>query len=139
MSIKFQVSFDAHDAPAQARFWALALGYIEQPPPEGFETWEAFADQMGIPQERRFDVGAAVDPDGDGPRLLFQKVPEGKTAKNRMHLDVNVSAPDHDWQKVTAHVDRLVQAGATKVEERHDEVSHWMVMLDPEGNEFCLQ
>lgn len=139
MSIRFQVSFDAHDPPALARFWALALGYIEQPPPEGFETWEAFADQMGIPRERGADVGAVVDPDGDGPRLLFQRVPEGKTAKNRVHLDVNVSAPDHDWQKVTAHVDRLVQAGATKVEERQDEVSRWVVMLDPEGNEFCLQ
>jgi Glyoxalase-like domain len=139
MAIGFQVSFDAHDPAAQARFWALALGYIEQPPPDGFETWDAFADEMDIPEERRGDLGAAVDPEGRGARLLFQKVPEGKTAKNRMHLDVNASAPDHDWEKVTAHVEKLTAAGATLVEERGDQMSRWIVMLDPEGNEFCVQ
>ena len=139
MSVRFQVSFDAHDAPALARFWALALGYVEQPPPQGFDTWEAFADEMQLPLDQRDRFGAVVDPDGDGPRLLFQKVPEGKTAKNRVHLDVNAGGATHDWDAVTAHVERLLDAGATKVAERQDEMSRWVVMLDPEGNEFCVQ
>lgn len=139
MAIAFQVSFDAHDPAAQARFWSAALNYERQPPPPGFDTWEAFAEDAGIPRERWGDVDAVVDPDGKGPRLLFQKVPEGKTAKNRMHLDVNVSGPEHDWTKVTEHASRLTDAGATLVEERADEMSRWIVMQDPEGNEFCLQ
>jgi Glyoxalase-like domain len=139
MAIGFQVSFDAHDPAALARFWALALDYVEQPPPDGFATWEEFAERMNIPKDRWNDFGAVVDPAGVGPRLFFQKVPEGKTAKNRVHLDVNVSAPDRDWSKVTAHAEKLVSAGATLVEERQDQTSHWIVMLDPEGNELCLQ
>jgi hypothetical protein len=139
MSISFQVSFDANDPPALARFWGVALDYVEQPPPEGFATWDEFADQMNIPESRRGDFGSVVDPDGVGPRLFFQRVPEGKTAKNRVHLDVNVSGPDHEWSRVTAHVDKLVAAGATLIEERHDETSRWVVLQDPEGNEFCVQ
>jgi hypothetical protein len=139
MTIGFQVSFDAHDPAAQARFWSLALEYDRQPPPPGFDTWEAFAENAGIPRERWGDVDAVVDPHGKGPRLLFQRVPEGKTAKNRMHLDVNASGPDHDWARVENHAKRLVAAGATLVEERQDGMSHWIVMQDPEGNEFCLQ
>ncbi|HET8590237.1 MAG TPA: VOC family protein, partial [Nakamurella sp.] len=81
----------------------------------------------------------------NGPRLFFQKVPEGKTAKNRVHLDVSVGRgitdPDERWRAVTAHVDTLVSAGATIVEERRNDQfgDHWMVMTDPDGNEFCVQ
>ncbi len=139
MATGFQVTFDAGDPPALARFWAAALDYVEQPPPDGFESWDAFADAMDIPVERRGDFGAVVDPEGKGPRLFFQRVPEGKTAKNRVHLDVNASGPDHDWRKVVAHVERLQQAGATYVEERSEVASRWVVMQDPEGNEFCVQ
>lgn len=138
MGIPVQISFDAADPAALARFWALALDYVEQPPPEGFSSWEEFGERMGIPQEQWGDFAAVVDPKGAGPRLFFQRVPEGKTAKNRMHLDVNVGGRE-DWDKVLAHADRLVAAGATRVEERQDPTSHWIVMVDPEGNEFCLQ
>jgi hypothetical protein len=139
MAIGFQVTFDAHDPAALARFWSVALDYERQPPPPGFDSWEAFAENAGIPQERWGDMDAVVDPGGSGPRLLFQRVPEGKTAKNRVHLDVNVSGPDHDWAKVEAHAERLVSAGARLVEKRQDGMSHWIVMQDAEGNEFCLQ
>jgi hypothetical protein len=139
MAIGVQVTFDAADPGAQARFWALALGYVEQPPPDGWDSWEAWAEQMGIPRERWNDMAAAVDPEGHGPRLLFQKVPEGKTAKNRVHLDVNVGAPDHDRAKVDEHLARLVEAGARLVEDREQRGERWVVLLDPEGNEFCLQ
>ncbi|HEV2888982.1 MAG TPA: VOC family protein [Frankiaceae bacterium] len=134
MAHGIQVTFDCVDAPAQARFWAAALRYVVQPPPEGFETWEAFGRAMGIPEEDFDKVSACVDPDGRGPRLFFQRVPEGKEAKNRVHLDVNVGKA-----AVDAEVERLVTAGATKVREVDQGYQRWVVMADPEGNEFCVQ
>ncbi|MBA3369471.1 MAG: VOC family protein [Geodermatophilaceae bacterium] len=139
MSLSFQVSFDADDPPALAGFWAVALGYVLQPPPDGFDSWPAFIESVGLPVDEVDNYSALVDPDGSGPRLFFQKVPEGKQAKNRVHLDVNVGAPDHDWARVSSHAEKLREAGGTVVEERTDEMSRWIVMLDPEGNEFCVQ
>jgi len=139
MSLSFQVSFDADDPPALAGFWAVALGYVLQPPPDGFDSWPAFIESVGLPIDEVDNYSALVDPDGSGPRLFFQKVPEGKQAKNRVHLDVNVGAPDHDWARVSSHAEKLREAGGRVVEERTDEMSRWIVMLDPEGNEFCVQ
>ncbi len=139
MSRQVQVSFDAGDPAALARFWAVALDYVEQPPPPGFDTWHAFLESEGVPPEERDRAAALVDPDGVGPRLFFQRVPEPKSAKNRMHLDVNVGGHGADPSVVDAHVRRLVEAGGTMVEDRHDRFSRWVVMTDPEGNEFCVQ
>ncbi len=138
MSFSLQVSFDADDPPTLAQFWAVALGYVLQPPPDGFDSWPAFIESVGLPVDEVDNYSALVDPDGRGPRLFFQKVPEGKQAKNRVHLDVNVGAPDHDWAKVSSHAEKLREAGGTVVEERTDKMSRWIVMLDPEGNEFCV-
>ncbi len=143
MSYGFQVTFDAADPMRLAEFWALALGYILQPPPPGFDSWEAFADSIDMPPEDREGIAAIVDPDGARPRLLFLKVPEEKTAKNRVHLDVNVGEREMDEGDRAAvrraKVTELRQAGATVVEDRADFTSSWTVMLDPEGNEFCVQ
>ena len=122
---------DAADPAKLAVFWAEALGYVVQPPPPGFDSWDAFAEANGIPPERRNDYSAIIDPDGAGPRFFFQRVPEGKAAKNRVHLDVHAGLDA---------VDRLVALGATKVEEfDRGPMGRWVVMLDPEGNEFCVQ
>ncbi len=144
MARSFQVTFDAHDPARLAEFWAEALGYVIPPPPEGHESWDAWAVAMGIPEERWNDARALVDPDGNGPRLFFQKVPEGKTAKNRVHLDVNVAgdAADRDarWAAVQAEADRLEGVGGARLVEHRGMVGErWIVMLDPEGNELCLQ
>ena len=141
MATKVHISFDASDPPALARFWALALGYVEEPPPPGFDTWEAFAESHGMGPEAVERYGAVIDPDGAGPRLLFQMVPEGKAAKNRVHLDVVApgasEGQDHEAD-IEAHAERLVQAGATRIA-RHEEFGKaWVVLQDPEGNEFCL-
>ncbi len=136
----FQLPFDATDPAALARFWAVALGYVEQPPPPGFDTWDAFADSAGVPPARRGDYAALVDPEGSGPRVLFQRVPEPRTAKNRVHVDVPASGPDRDWATVLGHVERLVAAGGSVVAERSGPFGeHWVVMQDPEGNELCVQ
>lgn len=131
MAHGLQLTFDAADPPALASFWALALGYVEQPPPPGFDSWEAFAAANGIPEESMGDYGAVIDPDGIGPRLLFLKVPEPKTAKNRMHMDVLVADRE-------AHVALLVEAGASVMDTRSELGSEWTVMEDPEGNVFCV-
>jgi hypothetical protein len=131
MSLGFQITFDAENPPALARFWQLAMGYVEEPPPPGFATWAEFAVANNIPDDQLDNYGSAIDPAGKGPRMLFLKVPEHKTAKNRMHLDLQVPDPD-------GHVERLVEAGGTKVETRAEMGITWTVMADPEGNEFCI-
>jgi hypothetical protein len=140
MAIRFQATFDAIDPPKLAEFWMLALNYVQEPPPPGFESWEEFAIQKRIPRDQW--RGAAVDPDGVGPRLYFQPVPEGKTAKNRVHLDVQVGAGASDpaarRKLVEDHAARLAEAGATRVREQDDVFGYCIVMQDPEGNEFCV-
>lgn len=142
MARSFQVTFDAQDTRALAEFWGEALGYVLQPPPEGFDSWEAFADAVGIPEEDRDQLAAVIDPDGDGPRVLIQKVPEAKTAKNRCHLDVVVTDRSMESAErkaaIDAEAERLVALGATRVESFEEAIGTWTVMQDPEGNEFCL-
>ena len=142
MSVPFQVTFDANDPVRLADFWALALGYVIQLPPEGYSSWDDWARSMQIPEENWNDARALVDPSGIGPRIFFQRVPEGKTAKNRVHLDVNVGADlSHDERRpaVEAAAGRLSSAGATIIGPFDERGSFWIVMNDPEGNEFCLQ
>jgi catechol 2,3-dioxygenase-like lactoylglutathione lyase family enzyme len=139
-----QITFDCADPAAQAAFWAEALGYRLQDPPGNFRTWDEALDAMGVPPERRNDASAIVDPDGAGPRLFFQRVPEPKQAKNRVHLDVR-AAPgltgDARMAALEAEAERLVSHGAARLQ-RHEPApplgAGHIVMADPEGNEFCL-
>jgi hypothetical protein len=141
----FQVTFDAGDPQALGTFWAQTLGYVEQPPPPGFASWDAMLDAMNVPSDERDSMYAVVDPDGSGPRLLFQRVPEGKTAKNRMHLDVNCGGGrdvplEERRSRLGAEAARLVGLGARQLGEGEEAGGgYWIVMADPEGNEFCLQ
>ncbi len=145
MATRVQIVFDCADPDRQARFWAEALHYVLQPPPPGFDSWDAWADSMGIPPEARNDRSAALDPEGAGPRLFFQRVPEGKVAKNRVHLDVGVSgghgvSPEERRSRVDAEVARLKALGATDERGAMDLWGeYWVRMNDPEGNEFCVQ
>ncbi len=143
MSLSFQVTFDAHDPEKLADFWKEALGYQRPPPPPGYATWESFLEDKGIPEEEWGGADALIDPDGDGPRLYFQKVPESKTAKNRVHLDINAADRDTDATQrridIDQEVDRLIAHGATRIEDVNEKDSFvWTVMHDPEGNEFCV-
>ncbi len=144
MTTSFQVTFDCASPARMSEFWAEALGYVLEPPPEGFDSWDAFLDSIGVPADQRDTMSAVVDPEGARPRLLFQKVPEGKTAKNRVHLDVNAGGPrgtplEERTPRVDALADRLEAAGGSRlrVAEQHGE--RWIVMADPEGNELCIQ
>jgi Glyoxalase-like domain len=76
MPMRVQVVFDAAEPKVLADFWALALGYRPQPPPDGFASWEDFARAINLPEDRWGDQAAVVDPSGAGPRVFFQRVPE---------------------------------------------------------------
>ena len=138
-----QVTFDCGDPATLAAFWAEVLGYRLDDPPAGFATWDDALDAWGVPPDRRNDASAVHDPTGAGPRLFFQRVPEGKTGKNRVHLDVR-AAPGLEGEERLAALEaecaRLVSLGATRME-RHEPSrtgGGHIVMQDPEGNEFCL-
>ena len=136
---RLQVAFDTRDPHAQAVFWASVLDYV-------VEDHSDFVDQLvadgRMPEEERItidgrsafrDVAAASDPNGTEPRLFFQKVPEDKVAKNRVHVDV--ATPD---EKKLAEVDRLTALGAKLLWVTSDRGPTTYTMQDPEGNEFCL-
>lgn len=144
MGVPFQVTFDCADPDRLATFWAAALAYEKQAPPEEHDTWEAFLVASGVPEDEWNSASAVVDPEGKGHRLYFQQVPESKTAKNRVHLDINVGergAPLEERRaKADAEAERLVGLGATMVDPVESQYGeYWIVMNDPEGNEFCLQ
>jgi Glyoxalase-like domain len=144
MATSIQVTFDCADPDRLATFWATALGYQKQDPPEGYATWPAFLAAQGIPEDQWNSANAIVDPEGRGPRIYFQRVPEPKVVKNRVHLDVNVGGGrdvvvEERRVRVNAEVDRLRAAGATQLRPVEERGEYWVVMADPEGNEFCLQ
>jgi hypothetical protein len=134
MAHGIQVTFDCAAPGRLAAFWASTLRYVVQPPPEGFGSWPEFLTSIGVPESEWDSRSAVVDPEGKGPRLFFQRVPEEKAAKNRVHLDVNVGK-----DRVDAEVERLLTLGAERVREHGEMGERWVVMRDPEGNEFCVQ
>ncbi|MFF8535104.1 VOC family protein [Streptomyces sp. SAS_267] len=148
MEMTLQLTIDCADPVRQVAFWSEALGYVPEPPPGDHATWREYWADMGVPAEE-LPPGAGdlpesiVDPAGQGPRVWFQKVPESKATKNRIHLDLKVGGGrdvplEVRTQRVTATVERLVKAGAAvlRITDAPD-MGHYAVQLqDPEGNEF---
>jgi Glyoxalase-like domain len=123
---QFQVTFDCAEPERVARFWAEVLGYVLPPPEELDGSWSACSD-----------------PNGVGSRLFFQRVPEGKVVKNRVHLDVRVGTGLVGEERVAAleaECARLIPLGAKRLHllPADDENESTLVMQDVEGNEFCL-
>jgi hypothetical protein len=126
MAIHWTLGCDAADPHRIAGFWCRALGYVPEP---GYDEP---------------DGASIVDPDGSGPAISFLRVPEGKIAKNRMHIDIRVAGeppwdPPERERLIRAKVSDLVALGATRVREEWygAEFGH-VQMADPEGNEFCV-
>ncbi|MFD6179860.1 VOC family protein [Streptomyces goshikiensis] len=138
---KFQVTFDCAEPERVARFWCEVLGYVVPPPPEGFATWDDY--NASLAPERQDAWCACADPTGVGPRMYFQRVPEGKAAKNRMHLDVRAGTGlvgEERLAVLDAERARLVALGAVHVRTllADEENESCILMQDIEGNEFCL-
>ena len=142
----FQVVIDCADPDRLARFWAVALRYTLDEPPGDSESWREYWLSVGVPADEVEDgYDAIVDPTGAGPRVWFQQVPEAKSIKNRLHVDLLVgggrSVPlETRMERVIAEGERLVEAGATERHRKHSpEIDHFFIgMADPEGNEFDI-
>ncbi|MFF3002584.1 VOC family protein [Kitasatospora sp. NPDC057940] len=135
---QFQVTFDCAEPRRVARFWCEVLGY-ESPPPKGFATWDEY--DRSQPAEEQGSWSACIDPSGVGPRLFFQRVPEGKVVKNRVHLDVRVGTGlvgEERLATLEAECTRLVALGAVRVQLLYDGHDSCIAMQDVEGNEFCV-
>ncbi|MSZ76669.1 MAG: VOC family protein [Actinobacteria bacterium] len=140
---EIQVTFDCAAPGALSLFWAAVLGYQLDEPPPGFDSWPQALAAWGVPESEWDSRSAIHDPSGAGPRLFFQRVPEGKAVKNRLHLDVR-AAPGLEGEArmagLEAECERLVALGATRIERHEADASSggFIVLADPEGNEFCL-
>jgi catechol 2,3-dioxygenase-like lactoylglutathione lyase family enzyme len=144
---RLQITIDAHDPDRQVAFWCLALGYRPTSPPEGFPTWREWYLSIGVPEEELGDGESQdriEDPEGVGPPIWFQPVPEPKTLKNRVHLDLKVTggraeAVEERAVVVEAKVAELEAAGGKRLRLLDGYGGHYaVVMQDPEGNEFCV-
>jgi catechol 2,3-dioxygenase-like lactoylglutathione lyase family enzyme len=144
MAHDIQIVIACRDPARMASFWADALGYVVQPPPEGFDSWEDFADSVGIPRDKRNDINAVVDPEGKGPRLLFERWDAGEPTK-RVHIDVNSVGnlelgEDESRRRFVEERERLEALGASFHRMASGMAGEtWMEMFDVEGNWFCVQ
>ncbi|MFM9049403.1 MAG: VOC family protein [Actinomycetota bacterium] len=143
------ITIDCREPAVLVAFWCLALGYVPEPPPGGHATWLAYWREQGIPADELEGAGddpeSIVDPEGVRPRIWFQCVPEAKSGKNRVHLDVDVTdgrsgSVLERREIVDVEVQRLVGAGARALSVLAPDGANYyaVVMADPEGNEFCV-
>jgi Glyoxalase-like domain len=140
MATDFQVTVDCTEPHALADWWAEALGWEVEPQDEAFirrmvEAGHASEEQTTTHRGHLvWTAGAAItSPDPDRPRVLFQSVPEARTVKNRVHLDLRVGD-----ERREAEVARLTGMGATELWRASQGPFSWVTMADPEGNEFCV-
>jgi hypothetical protein len=151
MPTPFQLVIDCRDPELLARFWAAALGYVPEPPPEGFATWDDWRRDSGLPDsELGMRADTIIDPSGAGPRIWFRADEAAKVVKNRLHIDIHVSGGRTvvegrsvplatRTQRVDAEARRLADLGAAITGRLGDGLDHYAVgMKDPEGNEFDI-
>jgi len=142
----YQVTIDCADPERMARFWAEALGYVLEGPPEPFASWRDYWISRGVPEDEAGDGGfdSIVDPGGVRPRVWFQQVPEPKAVKNRFHFDLFVGGRgepiDERRRRVLAESERLTGLGAVhRNTVDSPETGQFAIgMLDPENNEFDI-
>jgi hypothetical protein len=142
MAVPYQLVMNCADPDLLARFWAAALGYQLEPPPEGFATWDDWRRDKGLLETVGVGADSIIDPEGRAPRIWFQVSPDGKTVPNRLHLDIHASG---GWtlpaatrkERIDAAAQRLSELGATVVATGDPEF-YAVGMKDPEGNEFDI-
>jgi hypothetical protein len=151
--VTWHLTIDCNNPSRMVEFWAPALGYAVQPPPDGFATMNEWYLSIGVPEDE-------LDPDGDGsdriydpkgskPPIWFQPVPESKSVKNRLHIDIMIGGGrdvplETRKERVDAKVAALVAAGATVIRRDPEDLDEPLpnryarTLQDPEGNEFCV-
>ncbi|HEX4094734.1 MAG TPA: VOC family protein [Trebonia sp.] len=149
MAVRFQLVINCADPDRMARFWADALGYELEPPPPGFADWDDWRRDMGLLGTVGVGADSIIDPDGSGPRIWFQVVPDGKTVPNRLHVDIHASGgPAVPYtirrERMVAVARRLCDLGASMIDPgawKDDDATtgpYAVAMRDPEGNEFDI-
>lgn len=147
MATFFQLTIDCHRPSRLIAFWQPLLGYEVPVPPQPYATWRDWYVSVGVPADEIEGDGTdrLVPRDDKGVAIWFQPVPEGKTIKNRLHLDLRVTrgravsraARRADIEPVVAEVQ--ARGGALIRWSEDEQADHvYTVMADPEGNEFCL-
>ena len=135
---KIQIAIDSADPHALNDFWSETVGYEKE---DHHDQVEALLAAGHLPADEAITrsgrlafktAAACVDPAGAGPRLLFQAVPEGKTVKDRIHLDLHVG------EEREAVIASCLARGATKLWDGQQGPQSWVTLADPEGNEFCV-
>jgi hypothetical protein len=145
----WQLTVDCSNPSVMVAFWRRALDYIVKPAPTGFATWNDWYVSVGVPEGELDLTGDGADriedPTGAGPGIWFQVVPEPKTVKNRLHLDLLVGGGravplDQRRSRVDEKVADLIELGASVHQVHDDESSEFyaVTLQDPEGNEFCV-
>ncbi|MER7332089.1 MULTISPECIES: VOC family protein [unclassified Micromonospora] len=146
--MEWQLVIDCREPSRLVAFWAEALRYRPQPPPHGHATWREWYLANGIPADELGEDDCQdrlEDPTGAGPRIWFQPVPEPKSVKNRLHIDLKVGGgravplPERR-AAVDVEVDRLTALGARVLGRMDDPGNGYYSaqLADPEGNEFCV-
>lgn len=144
MSVAFNVTIDSNDAHTIAQWWSETLDWVVEPTDEAvidgaLASGAATAQDVKVHRGRRvWASGSAICPPDqvgrpDRRRILFNNVPEPKTVKNRLHLDLRF--PGQEPARVRAELERR---GAAFLYEKAEGPSHWYTMADPQGNEFCI-
>jgi len=141
---RIQINVDCRDAHTQAHWWAETLGWVVEPTDPAFiqqmidRGYATENDTQVFRGERVWRGAAAICREAELKeatrlRIVFQEVPEAKSVKNRVHLDVPTGGDDIDHVR-----ERLIARGASYVESNSQGPHAWHVMTDPEGNEFCI-
>ena len=138
MAVRIDLTLDCANPTRLAEFWKLALGYEDEPPPAPFTSREEWLAQFDSDDDDAGDGAWLHDPAGVGPRLSLLQVPEPKVAKNRLHMDVRVSASVGADRRVAAITEAVVRRDAAGGSALQELPGHPVVMADPEGNEFCV-
>ena len=153
MPARFQLVIDCQNPELLACFWAAALGYVLEPLPEGFATWDDWRRDIGFgDSELGIGTDSIINPRGDGPRIWFHALPDAKVVKNRLHLDIHASTDgpyassirdiplEVRKQRVDAEARRLTDLGGTLTGAMSEDGLDWYAvgMKDPEGNEFDI-
>ncbi len=134
MATRFGITVDCADPPRLAAFWRRLLAYTDDPAPPGYDTWADYDGAHGVTVEQASAGATIVDPLDVGPRIYFQRVPESKTVKNRVHLDVRAGSAEERAQSRR----EVEKAGGSFLRASDNPADPFLVMADPEGNEFCL-
>ena len=146
MAAGFTLVIDCSDPDRLSRFWEAALGYVAAPPPDGAASWDEYWRDFGLSERGPgHRPGRIADPEGHGPRIWFQRVPDHKTVKNRLHIDIHASGErgtplEVRRQRVDTEASRLAALGGTRLQVLYEEgIDHYAAaMRDPEGNEFDI-